>query len=147
MPETMLYSGTLVIETCCRCAINFAMPAELRDACLRDHSKSFYCPVGHGQAFVGETAEQKLKRQLEQARTNTRWYSDQLTSTSRDLRAEQRSKAALKGHLTRARNKIAAGNCPVPDCGQHFSNVREHMKFKHPDYQLTDPETGKKADL
>ena len=56
---------------------------------------------------------------------------------------ERRSLIAYKGHLTRARNKIAAGNCPAPGCGQHFANVREHMKFKHPDYHLVDPETGK----
>ena len=129
---TMQYTGTLTIESC----YTFAMPSDFQARCLRDHSKSFYCPAGHGQVFTGETEAQKIARQLKRAKQDTQWHRDQ-------LHASERSKAALKGHLTRARNKIAAGNCPVPDCGQHFSNVREHMKRRHPDYTMTDPETGK----
>lgn len=132
---TMQYTGVLVIETCCNCSIQYAMPKDLQERALRDHSVSFFCPRGHGQSYTGETAEQRLTRQLNAERTSKTWYADQLKAT-------ERSKSALKGQLTKARNKIAAGNCPVPDCGQHFANVREHMKFKHPDYTLTDPETG-----
>lgn len=140
MLGTMHYTGTLVLEECCNCGISFAMPSDFRSQCLRDHSKSFYCPSGHGQVFSGETEAQKLRRQLNYTRDSETWYKDQLG-------AAERSKAAIKGHLTRARNKIAVGNCPVPDCGQHFSNVREHMNHKHPDWHMTDPETGKKAVL
>ena len=137
---TLQYTGKLVIETCCNCSIAFAMPDDLQERALRDHSVTFYCPRGHAQHYMGETEAQKLKRQLNQTRINSDWYRDQLG-------AAERSKAALKGHLTRARNKIAAGNCPAPGCGQHFANVREHMKFKHPEFHLTDPETGKAAEL
>lgn len=136
MNSTMHYTGTLVLETCCNCGIVFAMPDDFQRRAKANHSISFYCPLGHGQHFIGETDEQKLERQLRATRA-------QLTSSNDQLESERRSKIALKGHLTRARNKIAAGECPVPDCGQHFSNVREHMKFKHPDYHLIDPETGR----
>ena len=140
MIGTLTDTSRLVVEECCVCGIRFAISNDFRNQCINNHSKAFYCPNGHDQYFVGETEAQKLKRQLEAARTDRTWYRDQ-------LQASERSKAALKGHLTRARNKIAAGNCPVPDCGQHFANVREHMKHKHPDYTLTDPETGKAAVL
>lgn len=138
--DTMIDSSVLVIEECCACHIRFAMPQDLQQRALADRGISFYCPSGHSQHYSGETEAEKLKRQLSYAQTRaTRWEDN--------YRAAERSKAALKGHLTRARNKIAAGNCPVPDCGQHFANVREHMKFKHPDFHLTDPETGEKAEL
>jgi hypothetical protein len=137
---TLTYTGTLIIESCGECGIHFAMPTDLRDNALRDHGVSFWCPLGHKIHYLGETEEAKLTRQLRSARIDRDRWAD-------NYQASERSKAALKGHLTRARNKIAAGNCPVPDCGQHFSNVREHMKFKHPDFHLTDPETGKPAEL
>lgn len=140
MIKTMQYTGTLVVESCYKCGISFAIPESLNAEAKRDHDVYFWCPLGHGQHYITETEAQKLARELKHARSNEQWYRDQ-------LQASERSKSALKGHLTRVRNKIAAGNCPVPDCGQHFANVREHMKFKHPEFHLIDPETGKAAEL
>lgn len=137
---TMQYTGTLAIVTCGVCGITFAAPEDLLERARRDHVTNFWCPLGHKLHYLGETEEQKLRRQLKQERINSGWYHDQ-------LQASERSKAAIKGHLTRARNKVAEGRCPAPGCGQHFANVREHMKHKHPDYHLTDPETGKAAEL
>jgi hypothetical protein len=133
MTLTMQYTGTLVIETCCNCSITFAIPSDFRDRALKNHSISFYCPLGHSQHFIGETEEQKLTRQLRAARSNAEWAKDQLS-------ASERSKAAIKGHATRLRNKLAKGQCPC--CDMTFGNVREHIKFKHPDYVITDVETG-----
>jgi len=50
---------------CCECFVAFAMTTELYEKRLKDH-KSFYCPVGHGQHFVGKSDEEKLKEQLKQ---------------------------------------------------------------------------------
>jgi len=131
--NTLLDTSVLVIEECCNCHTRFAMTKELMEQRRQDH-KLFYCPNGHGQHYTGESEAEKLRRQLRSAQTDADWYQDQLT-------ASERSKAAIKGHLTRARNKLAKGQCPC--CDQVFGNVREHMKFKHPDYHLIDPETGK----
>lgn len=137
--NTLLDTSTLVIEECCNCHTRFAMTEELQDQRRRDH-KSFYCPNGHGQSYVGETEEQRLRRQLDSARMDRTWYRDQ-------LEASERSKAAIKGHLTRARNKIANGVCPVGNCRRHFDNVQEHIASEHPQWHVTDPETGKAAVL
>lgn len=128
--NTLTDTSVLVIEECCNCHIRFAMSSAFQAQRFRDHN-DFYCPAGHGQHYTAETEEEKLRRQLKYARSDAQWNHDQ-------LEASERSKAAIKGHLTRARNKIAAGNCPAPGCGQHFANVREHMKHKHPEYHLTD---------
>jgi hypothetical protein len=139
MSSTQEYIGTLVIEACCNCGVAFGMTREFSDRRKRDH-RDFYCPSGHGQHYTAESDAEREKRLRIAAQARAAILEDA-------YEMERRSKAALKGHLTRARNKIAAGNCPVPDCGQHFANVREHMKHKHPDWHLTDPETGKAAEL
>lgn len=137
---TMNYTGTLAIETCGHCGITFAMPVDLMTAAKRDHDVWFWCPLGHKIHYLGETEAQRLARQLKQARSNRQWYQDQ-------LHASERSKAALKGHLTRARNKIANGVCPVGGCRRHFDNVQAHIATEHPDWSVVDPETGKAAAL
>jgi hypothetical protein len=50
---------------CCECFVAFAMTTELYEKRLKDH-KSFYCPVGHGQHFVGKSDEEQLKEKLKQ---------------------------------------------------------------------------------
>lgn len=136
--NTLIDTSTLVIEECCDCHTRFAMTSALQTQRLADHL-NFFCPLGHPQHYVGETEEAKLRRQLRAAQSDATWNRDQ-------LEASERSKAAIKGHLTRARNKIAAGNCPAPGCGQHFANVREHMKHKHPEYHLTDIDAAAAAE-
>ena len=137
MNETLVFTGKLTV-TSCWCGIRVGIPDSLYLE-ARNNGHTVFCPLGH--QFVWKTTEfDRMKERLAAANGNAKYYEEQLAS-------ERRSKSALKGQLTKARNKIAAGNCPVPDCGQHFSNVREHMKFKHPDYSLTDPETGEAAAL
>lgn len=46
---TLSTSVDLTTEECCNCGVLFAMPADLRKQLLADHSRSFYCPNGHGQ--------------------------------------------------------------------------------------------------
>jgi hypothetical protein len=134
--QTMLDTSTLVIEECCNCHTRFAMTQQLNAQRRADH-ENFYCPNGHGQHYTGESEAEKLRRQLRSARSDATWTRDQ-------LEASERSKAAIKGHLTRARNKLAKGQCPC--CDQTFGNVREHMKFKHPDYHLTDIDAAAAAE-
>lgn len=137
--QTLIDTSTLVIEECCNCHTRFAMSQDLY-TCRREDHKVFYCPQGHGQHYTGESDLEREKRQRIAAQAR-------LARTEDELNMERRSLIAYKGHLTRARNKIAAGDCPVPTCGKHFANVREHMKFKHPEYHITDPETGKQVEL
>jgi hypothetical protein len=140
------FTGTLEVVTCAGCAMTFGIPVHLATDRRTDH-KTFYCPNGHSNYWPQESDLERTERFLTNARERTR-YAEAAASAARDqAAAAARSNRALKGHLTRARNKIAAGNCPVPDCGQHFANVREHMKFKHPEFHLIDPDTGKVAEL
>ena len=117
-------SQELIAETCCSCGVPFALPKTLRDACLIDHGKEFYCPNGHQMVFTGKTAEQKLGEQLEASRR----YRE-------DAQVARRQASAYKGQLTRARKRAGAGVCPVTECHRTVKQLADHMKTKHPGYQ------------
>jgi hypothetical protein len=137
--DTMLYTGTLTVVTCPNCAATYAIPERLHDERRRDH-KTIYCPFGHTWYYPGKSDVERANARAAAAESHSRWLTDQ-------LEASERSKAALKGHLTRARNKIAAGLCPVGGCTQPFRDVREHIAHEHPTWRVTDPETGEAASL
>jgi len=118
----------LVTETCYSCSILFAMPEDYREARLRNHSLTFYCPNGHSQKYVGETEAEKYKR-LYQA-------SERRAGENYD-RAEraERSRTALRGVVTRQRNRAVAGACPF-GCRRHFADLERHVAAKHPGQKL-----------
>lgn len=146
--STMTIETVLTIEalTCGKCGVVFGMTSTFKESRKNDH-QTWYCPNGCQRAFNGKSNAEKLADEVAQMRRYNANANAALTSVRDQLNASERSRASLKGHLTRARNKVAAGNCPAPDCGQHFANVREHMKYRHPDFHMIDPETGKAAVL
>lgn len=146
--ETTTYVGELVTMVCSneRCGVVYALSDNYVAARRRDH-ETFYCPNGHARHYPGESDIEKAQRlrRLALSRERDAWAA--LSATRDQLRASERSKAALRGHLTRARNKIANGVCPVGNCRRHFDNVQAHIATEHPTWSLTDPETGKAAKL
>lgn len=123
--DTIRYSTSLVVEECYSCHILFAMPSDLQARALRDHSISFYCPLGHSQGYIGKTAEQKARERAEGAEARETMLRDQ-------LHASERSKAALKGVVTRTKRRVGKGVCPC--CNRTFAALAAHMEAKHPDY-------------
>lgn len=110
-----------ITPTCCNAT--FAVPIVVYNEWLRTKSW-WYCPsCGSHRHFVGESYEQKLKR-LENERDAAR----------RRTESEYRSKLAIKGHLTRTKNRIANGVCPC--CKRHFNNVERHMRSQHPEFAV-----------
>ena len=143
---TQTFVETLVVMHCWKCHCAYGLSRDHYDRAQASKEVSFYCPNGH-EAVFRETTEQSLQKKLDREARERRWYESQLTHTRDQLEATERSRAALKGHLTRARNKIANGVCPVAGCLRHFDNVQRHIQRMHPDWHLTDPEIGEKAVL
>jgi hypothetical protein len=132
MGATMRYTGTLVIEECCRCHIAFAMPADFQRQCTDAGPKmTFCCPVGHAQHYTVSEVN-RLKDELAQAQRR----ADRAQTAARAARdqadAAERTTRAYKGHLTRTRKRIGNGTCPC--CNRHFANVERHMHSQHPGY-------------
>lgn len=117
------YKGALAVETCYKCGVVFGMDGNFYDSRWRDRS-TFYCPNGHPQAYAVST-EDELRRQLADSRESATYWRN-------SYEGSERRRSALKGVVTRTKNRIAAGKCP--ECGDHFPNLHRHMHERHPDY-------------
>lgn len=131
MPDVLTYTGRLVIEHCCACGIAFGIPEDMQQQRLRDH-KDFYCPAGHCQHYTGETAEQKLRRQLKNARDHSTWLSSRVDQETARADHESARRRGYQSALSRTKKRIGKGVCPA--CNRHFPDVEAHMAGQHPDY-------------
>jgi uncharacterized C2H2 Zn-finger protein len=131
--QTLTYSSTLGLETCCNCGMSFGMPVDYQRRRREDHGW-FHCPAGHAQHYAGKSEEEKLRDEL----TREKHRTEQARAEADDQRARkliaQRSIRARKGVATRLRNKIAAGKCPC--CSASFKDLKQHMQAKHPKWDL-----------
>lgn len=121
---TMIGQTTLVVEECCTCGLMFAMTSDFKTWRQKKHD-SFYCPAGHPQFYVGKTDEQKLREELAAAERNRSYWRDRAESADR-------SRVALRGVVTRTKNRIAKGLCPC--CSRRFADLASHMDSEHPEY-------------
>lgn len=127
---TYAYRGSLVVEHCCNCGVPFGIARDLWDEFDRDHNRYFYCPNGHSQHYA-KSREQRLAQELERAR-------DDLAYNRSRLATVERSRSALRGIVTRERNRLAKGLCPR--CNREFPDVAKHMKMLHAGFEAEDPE-------
>jgi hypothetical protein len=98
------------------------MSERVYNACQLDHSRSFYCPNGHGRIFTGETEAQRLKREL-------KWANDVAASAQARADQAERSRAAWKGQTTKLRNRVTNGQCPF--CGKYLVSLDVHIARQH----------------
>lgn len=118
------------VGACCQCGIQFAFDSEIVARRQAD-GKGFYCPNGHSQSYC-DSEVTRLKRQLEskdKQLQNEKEWSVMYRKQRDDI---QKSANALRGVVTRTKNRIKHGVCPC--CKRNFQNVREHMKTQHPEY-------------
>lgn len=135
---TLTYTGELVV-TSCWCGIQCAIPRDLHRQAHSRKNFAVFCPLGH--EFVYGKNETDRQRERADAAENAAWRAEQRERQVRDqLAASERSKAALKGHLTRYRKRIANGVCPVEGCKRHFPDVQAHVATKHPAWLEAHPE-------
>ncbi len=125
---TQTFIDTLVVVACGAkdCDVVFGMTERFYQERRSDH-RTWYCPNGHPRTYLGKSETERLRERLRTAERSEQFYRD-VAATAR------RSAAAQKGQVTRIRNLIARGICPVPGCRRSFTNVREHMATQHPDY-------------
>jgi len=129
MSTTFVCNTWLATETCCACGIVFAMPNELNTR-LRKNHESFYCPVGHSQHYLGETEEEKLKRQVAQLQSMIEHKDARIAADYQVEKTLRRSRAAIQGRLKSVNTRIKHGVCPC--CKRTFSDLARHMQCKHP---------------
>jgi len=90
-----------------------------------------YCQIGWGYGNNGENA--KLKKELELERKRKEWAQQDAAKEREAKEAAQRREIGQRAAKTRLRNRVKNGVCPC--CTRSFTNLREHLATKHPDFQ------------
>lgn len=141
MSQTYVYSTSLTVTSCGFCHIPFAIPKNLYVARYAD-GKTFYCPNGHC-IFWSETTNDLLKEEnaklaktLERTKLELTWQTDMRQAATKDADHQRRRAAAARGNLTKIKNRITNGVCPVPGCKRSGlgTDVVAHIRSVHPDY-------------
>lgn len=133
---TQIFTGVLVLETCCNCGMHFGMEASYQKKRL-DDQQSFYCPNGHPQHYTGPTPEQKLKRQLEEAQKVIDFNTNRINKLHDNLTIQKNKTRAEKAAKTRLKNRVKNGICPC--CNRSVKQLADHMKMMHPEYVEAKP--------
>lgn len=122
----------LTVITCGECGGTYALNERYRKH-KEDKGQGWHCPYceiswGYfGEGKIGELTKQLVqeRQRLDQIKADR----DRLNTRAIQL---ERQRSALKGLVTKERNKAAKGLCPC--CGEQFSNVASHMKNRHPEF-------------
>lgn len=114
------------------CGITYAVPEVWYNQKRNDHT-GFYCPNGCSRVFKGESDEDKLRRENQRLVQKRAELEDDIRDRDQKLENERKRSTAFKGHVTRIKNRVAAGVCPC--CNRSFSNLARHMHTKHSGYK------------
>ena len=120
-----------------RCGVAYGLTQRYIDARTKDRAE-WRCPNGHPVWFPGKTPEQER----DEARADARRARIARAAAEDQADAAERSARAYRGHVTRIRNMVARGICPVAGCRRNFTNVREHMASEHPDFHVHEAVTS-----
>ena len=126
----------LEVTDCPSCGVDFAAPARLLRQ-RREQGGDFYCPNGHVLKFT-ETEIDKLRKRTKSLDAQLTSSRDQQRATRAELESAERSRSALRGVVTRERNRVARGVCPC--CSRTFADLAQHMAGQHPGYADVAPE-------
>jgi hypothetical protein len=125
----------LDVTDCANCAVQFAVPARLL-AERRKDGQTFYCPNGHKLHFA-ETELDRVKKENERLAAQRTAAYDQAAAARADRDRADRSNRALRGVVTRERNRVGRGVCPC--CNRTFPNLARHMAGQHPEHATDVP--------
>lgn len=136
---TMTFRTELTAINCGLCGGVYAISERYRE---QKHLASGFwnCPYCKADWGYGESENGKLKKQLAQEKhnaeqTQARLREERDRARHREAVAERR-RAAMKGQVTRIKNRVGKGVCPC--CNRTFLNLQRHMEKKHSDWA---PET------
>jgi hypothetical protein len=139
---TMEVQNRLVVETCCACHMQFAMPETLKERLLEKrvngNGPTFFCPAGHAQHYTGEPTAEKLRREIERLRQQEARLHEERRQAEQEAKHERARANGFKGALARNKTRIAHGVCPC--CTRSFANLQRHMATKHPEFAETKEE-------
>lgn len=118
----------LNVWVCPSCGVLYGIPKAFADR-LREKGGGYYCPNGHHLSWTMSEAD-KLKAKLKDAERDLAWYKQGEAAARTRAETAERSRAAIKGQVTKLRKRVVAGACPY-GCRRHFTNLERHVATKH----------------
>ena len=95
---TMQLQTTWSVHRCISCKALYAMPKSVENT-YRESHEEFYCPYcRQSHYYPQENSEERLKRQLKDVQACCTEYEEKAENL-------EKSRRALKGHVTRLRQK------------------------------------------
>lgn len=129
--EVFTASDTFVVTTCPQCGIRHGLPQHLYKR-LQENGNEFFCPNGHSIVFKASRADD-LERKLVAERARSDRLKADADYERRQRKSIERSRNALKGQVTKVKNRVGNGVCPC--CNRTFQNLLAHMKTQHPTFK------------
>lgn len=141
MTTTLHKTTTLTVMECGECGVTFALDDDYIAERRKDH-RTWYCPNGHARHYPQKNETEMLRAQLDQAQAEIGWQQRRRKNAEADAEYARRQSAARKGVITKMKNRITNGICPVPGCKRSgFDDVLMHIAVKHPDFHKHEGET------
>lgn len=118
---------------CLVCDVCFAVPQSLFDAWKARDRTYVHCPgCGTSLSPAGKSEAETLRDELtrekhraEQARADADYQRNRKEH-------EQRRASAARGQVTKIKNRVKNGVCPV--CNRTFGDLARHMHGQHPQF-------------
>lgn len=136
--QVITYPVQLYVFDCGECGLPMGVPDEWL-AERRKDGGSIHCPAGHKMSYH-RTDLDRAQDKAKEAEKRAAWAESRADRLRMERDAEQRSARAYRGHVTRLRDRIANGVCPVQSCRRNFANVKAHVESQHPDWAHDHPE-------
>lgn len=128
---TIVVTLELVPIECADCHIIFGVPVAFELTRRRDH-ETFCCPAGHDNYFPGESDLERAERFRRNAVKRSELAEADARRAREQAKSAARSRAAVRGHLTRTKRRLVNGVCPC--CDHEVPDLAAHLADQHPDY-------------
>jgi len=126
---------SLTTIVCGGCGGVYAITERFRKQCANEGT-SWHCPYCNvGWGYSGNSENARLKKQVANLSAQADRTNAHIGRLNHELETTERSRAAMKGQVTKMKNRAANGVCPC--CSRTFTNLARHMKSKHPDFAET----------
>jgi hypothetical protein len=129
--------SSLTVVQCWSCHMTYAIPDSLYRSAKkypgeRSDGWRLFCPLGHEWWYVGESDEDRLRRQLSIQRDATAHERARRDQAEAAARAQKAAKTRIKNDRDRIKRRVASGVCPC--CNRSFKNLKRHMSSQHPGF-------------
>lgn len=132
--SAILVSVSLTQMVCPECGGVYAIADAFLEESRKvgDLKKCWTCPYCKTQRGYGKGRLEELRQEVERLKQEKQSAEFRADLHRQSSERQRRKNIALKGTLTKERNRVGNGVCPC--CNRSFANLRRHMATKHPEH-------------